>query len=129
MKAPVTIVVESPDKQQAELVGMAIGQSLRDGYGFNNVVVTHIKHDEPGFRAWEISGDEKQETLLDAMREANPKMFDSSVTVITRENSNTYEVDLLGMPNIPATSEALQIQGIGEVGITAEEAAELARAL
>lgn len=122
MKAPVTIVVESPDKTQADLVGQAVGQALRENYGFSNVAVAHIRLDQPGFRAWEVHGDATQESLLDAMREANPLMFDSSVTIVTRESQNTYEVDLLGMPNIPAVGALLSMQGFGEEGITAEEA-------
>lgn len=123
MNAPVNIVVESPDAKAAELVGRAIGQSLKDTYGFNNVVVANIQADTPGFRAWTSTqgADEKPETLLDAMRDANPQLFDAPVTVISRENVNTAEVDVDSMGFL-ANRPTLSLGAIGEQGITAEEA-------
>ena len=88
MEAPINIVVESPDGKAAELVGRAIGQTLQDTYGFKDVMVGHVVADKPGFRAWHATTihEEKPESLLDAMRDANPQLFQAPVTVISQES-------------------------------------------
>lgn len=126
MNAPVNIVVESPDGKAAELVGRAIGQALKDTYGFNHVTVANIQADTPGFRAWTSTQgmDEQPETLLDAMRATNPQLFDAPITVISRENANTVEIDTDGMGFL-AEPRPLSLGAIGQEGITAEEALAL----
>lgn len=129
MEAPINIVVESPDADAAELVGRAIGQGLRDGYGFTNVVVAHIQHDTPGLRAWRATDvEEKQETLLDAMKAQNPQLFEVPVTVISRGNPNSAEVHLESLPkasewfgSLEDHGSVLPIGGIGLTGVTAED--------
>lgn len=123
MDAPINIVVESPDAKAAELVGRAIGQSLRDNYGFNNVAVANIIADVPGFRAWNAYQDveEQQETLLDAMREVNPNLFGVPVMIVSRESVVSDEINTLH-EHINVTEV---LGGIGLTGITAEEAAVL----
>jgi hypothetical protein len=87
MDAPVNIVVESRDGKSAELVGRAISQSLKDTYGFKRVTVGHVVADTPGFRAWHSSTEvqEEPQSLLEAMQEANPQLFEQPVTIISRE--------------------------------------------
>jgi hypothetical protein len=123
MDAPVNIVVESPDGKAAELVGRAIGQALKDTYGFNNVTVANIQADTPGFRAWTSTQgiDEQPDTLLDAMRDANPQLFDAPVTVVSRENANVAEINTDGMGFL-SEPRPLSLGAIGQEGITAEEA-------
>jgi hypothetical protein len=132
MEAPISIVVSSPDGKAAELVGRAIGQSLRETYGFKNVAVANIIADAPGFRAWNSQSGliEQPQSLLDAMREANPDVFSSPVMVISREDPNTAEVNLDGLAawtnSNGQESKTLEIGGIGEEGVTFEELQEQA---
>lgn len=126
MDAPISIIVSSPDGKAAELVGRAIGQGLKDTYGFENVAVANIIADSPGFRAWSSQSGavEEPQSLLDAMREANPNMFSASVMVISREDPNTAEVNLDGLVTWTNQNQraTLEIGSLGEEGITAEEA-------
>jgi hypothetical protein len=130
MDAPISIIVSSPDGKAAELVGRAIGQGLKDTYGFENVAVANIVADAPGFRAWSSQSGavEQPQSLLDAMREANPNVFATPVMVISREDPNTAEVDLDGLVSWTNQHQrtTLEIGSLREEGITAEEAALLA---
>lgn len=115
MEAPINITVESPDAKQAELVGRAIGQSLRENYGFTNVVVADIVHDMPGFRAWSVHDSESEGSLLDAMRDSNPGVFEAPVTVLSRHSENLVMV--FPQPE-DAEKGMVTLDGIGLIGVT-----------
>lgn len=126
MEAPVNIVVESPDGEKAALVGRAIAQGLKENYGLEQVVAAHLVHDSPGFRAWVgHEGEEKQESLLDAMKAHNPGFFQTPVTILSREAPDDSQVDLNNLPNLADRTNILSLGAIGERGITAEEAVGL----
>lgn len=102
MDAPINIIVESRDAKAAELVGRAIGQNLRDTYGFEHVMVANIAVDTPGFRAWSgtTGADENPDTLMDAMRDANPNLFKTPVTVVSRETPDVAAAARLAAVNV-----------------------------
>jgi hypothetical protein len=122
MEAPVNIVVESPDGEKAALVGRAIAQGLKENYGLEQVVAAHLVHDSPGFRAWVgVEGEEKKESLLDAMKTHNPGFFQTPVTILSREAKDASAVDFNDLPQLADRTNILSLGAIGEKGVTAEE--------
>jgi hypothetical protein len=129
MEAPVNIVVESPDGKKAALVGRAIAQSLKDNYGFEQVMSAHLVEDSEFFRSWQVpSGEESEESLLSAMVALNPGIMQTPVTIVSREQPDTTQVEMGSVPSLGQDKrpDVLTIGGIGEVATSLEELREQA---
>jgi hypothetical protein len=126
METPVNILVESPDPVKANLVGKAIAQGLRDGYGFNTVMHAHVLVDTPESRSWTVStAEEQEESILQAMVNLNPNIMDTPVTIVSRGNDGTDEPDIAKVDQLLG-KRGILLQGIGEEGMGLEELQEQA---
>ncbi|BDD79601.1 hypothetical protein [Burkholderia phage FLC9] len=126
MEAPVNILVESTDPHKANLVGKAIAEGLRSNYGFERVMHAHVLVDEPEARSWTVSTvQEQEESILQAMHNLNPGIAETPVTILSRVNNETPEVDFSNIDKL-AGKPAILLQGIGEEGDTFEQLREKA---